>query len=82
MADQPQQQIADAAPADESSALLDALALAVAEERSRLARELHDTVAQALAVLVHKLDQVGEPRTEIVEARALAHQALEEMRRA
>ena len=82
MADQPQQQIADAARTDESPALLDVLALAVAEERSRLARELHDTVAQSLAALVHKLDQVGEPRAEIVEARALAHQALEEMRRA
>lgn len=82
MADQPQQQIADDAPAAEPPALLDELGLAVAEERSRLARELHDTVAQSLAALIQKLDQVGEPRTEIVEARALAHQALEEMRRA
>jgi DNA-binding NarL/FixJ family response regulator/two-component sensor histidine kinase len=82
MSEQPQQQIADAAGAPESSALLEQLALAVAEERSRLARELHDTVAQSLAALVQKLDQVGEPRAEIVEARALAHQALEEIRRA
>lgn len=82
MPEQPQQQITDAAGAAEPPALLEPLALAVAEERSRLARELHDTVAQSLAALVHKLDQVGEPRVEIVEARGLAHQALEEMRRA
>jgi DNA-binding NarL/FixJ family response regulator/two-component sensor histidine kinase len=82
MPDQPQQQSVDAAGAAEPSALLEQLALAVAEERSRLARELHDTVAQSLAALVQKLDQVGEPRAEIVEARALAHQVLEEMRRA
>src|SRR5579885_795525 len=82
MPDQPQQQGVDAAGAAEPSASLEQLALAVAEERSRLARELHDTVAQSLAALVQKLDQVGEPRAEIVEARALAHQVLEEMRRA
>jgi DNA-binding NarL/FixJ family response regulator/two-component sensor histidine kinase len=58
------------------------LSLALAEERTRLARELHDTVAQMLAALVRCLDEIEEPRAEMQEARALAHSALEEVRRA
>ncbi len=58
------------------------LSLALAEERTRLARELHDTVAQTLAALVRCLDEIEEPRAEVQEARALAHSALEEVRRA
>jgi DNA-binding NarL/FixJ family response regulator/two-component sensor histidine kinase len=65
-----------------ASALPQWLSLAVAEERSRLARELHDTVAQTLAALVRCLDAIEEPRAEVQEARALAHAALEEVRRA
>jgi DNA-binding NarL/FixJ family response regulator len=54
----------------------------MAEERTRLARELHDTVAQTLAALVRCLDEIEEPRAEVQEARRLAHAALEEVRRA
>jgi DNA-binding NarL/FixJ family response regulator/signal transduction histidine kinase len=56
--------------------------LAVADERSRLARELHDTVAQSLVALVLRLERIEEPRNELVEARLLARRALEDARRA
>jgi DNA-binding NarL/FixJ family response regulator/signal transduction histidine kinase len=56
--------------------------LAVADERSRLARELHDAVVQSLVALVLRLDRIEEPQGEIAEARLLAHQALEDARRA
>lgn len=56
--------------------------LAVGDERSRLARELHDTVAQSLVALVIRLERVEEPRGELAEARLLARRALEEVRRA
>ncbi|HEU5370747.1 MAG TPA: hybrid sensor histidine kinase/response regulator transcription factor [Ktedonobacterales bacterium] len=57
-------------------------ALALAEERSRLARELHDTVAQSLVALVLRLERIEEPRGELAEARLLARRALEDARRA
>jgi DNA-binding NarL/FixJ family response regulator/signal transduction histidine kinase len=57
-------------------------ALAVADERSRLARELHDTVAQSLVALVLRLEHIEEPRGEVAEARLLARRALEDARRA
>jgi signal transduction histidine kinase len=63
-------------------ARLEVVRLAVAEERSRLASELHDSVAQLLAALVVRLEQLEEARAEVQEARALAHAALEEVRRA
>ena len=56
--------------------------LAVADERSRLARELHDTVAQSLVALVLRLERMEEPRQEVAEARLLARRALEDVRRA
>ncbi len=56
--------------------------LAVSAERSRLARELHDTVAQSLVALVLRLERIEEPRAELGEARLLARRALEEVRRA
>ncbi len=56
--------------------------LAVADERSRLARELHDTVAQSLVALVLRLERIAEPRGDLAEARQLARRALEDVRRA
>ncbi|HEY7350224.1 MAG TPA: hybrid sensor histidine kinase/response regulator transcription factor [Ktedonobacterales bacterium] len=56
--------------------------LAVADERRRLARELHDTVVQSLVALVLRLERIEEPRGEIAEARLLARRALDDIRRA
>ena len=65
--------------------------MAVMEERNRLAREMHDTVAQALAALVLQLEIVQtrldngsmESAVEMLtDARAQARKGLEETRRA
>jgi signal transduction histidine kinase len=57
----------------------------VAEERARLAREIHDTVAQGLTGIVTQLEALGDVPPEIRErldtARALARTSLDEVRR-
>jgi signal transduction histidine kinase len=63
--------------------------VAVAEERARIARELHDVVAHALSVMVlqtgavrHRLpDSVGEDREALKDVEHAGRQALAEMRR-
>jgi signal transduction histidine kinase len=63
--------------------------LAVAEERARIARELHDIVAHALSVMVlqvgavrHKLpDTLGEDREALEDVERTGRTALTEMRR-
>jgi signal transduction histidine kinase len=63
--------------------------LAVAEERARIARELHDIVAHALSVMVlqvgavrHKLpDTLGEDREALEDVERAGRTALTEMRR-
>ena len=63
--------------------------LAVAEERNRLAREIHDTLAQSLIGIMIQTETAGkllvrEPeaaRVEIESARGLARRSLEEARR-
>ena len=63
--------------------------LAVAEERARIARELHDIVAHALSVMVlqvgavrHRLDQLpGEDRDALEDVERTGRTALAEMRR-
>ncbi len=63
--------------------------LAVEQERNRIARDIHDTVAQSLFGIVYSLDacvsmlpaQAEEVRTELIELRALASSAHEEVRR-
>ncbi|HSL47210.1 MAG TPA: sensor histidine kinase [Anaerolineales bacterium] len=63
--------------------------LAVETERNRIARDIHDTVAQSLFGIVYSLDacinmlptQVNEVRNELIELRSLASSAHEEVRR-
>jgi len=65
------------------------MALAVAEERNRLAREIHDTLAQSLTGIILNLESLkpydkAHSQTEAVmlaETEALARRALEEARR-
>jgi signal transduction histidine kinase len=58
----------------------------IAEERARLAREIHDTVAQGLTGIVTQLEAVGElasPQLDerLETARSLARTSLDEVRR-
>jgi signal transduction histidine kinase len=63
--------------------------LAIETERNRIARDIHDTVAQSLFGIVYSLDacinmlptQVNEVRNELIELRSLASSAHEEVRR-
>lgn len=63
--------------------------LAVTEERNRLAREIHDTLAQGLSGIVLQLEavdrlllkEVSKARTELEEAKILARHTLQEARR-
>ena len=63
--------------------------LAVETERNRIARDIHDTVAQSLFGIVYSLDacinmlpsQANEVKTELTELRSLASNAHEEVRR-
>jgi signal transduction histidine kinase len=63
--------------------------LAVETERNRIARDIHDTVAQSLFGIVYSLDacismlplQANEVRGELVELRSLASSAHDEVRR-
>ena len=63
--------------------------LAVETERNRIARDIHDTVAQSLFGIVYSLDacinmlpaQVEEVRNELIELRTLASSAHDEVRR-
>ncbi|RPJ26245.1 MAG: hypothetical protein EHM33_12280 [Chloroflexi bacterium] len=63
--------------------------LAVETERNRIARDIHDTVAQSLFGIVYSLDacismlplQADEVRNELVELRSLASGAHDEVRR-
>lgn len=62
--------------------------LAVTEERNRLARDMHDTLAQSLTGIVLQLETITdlmqnrpeEARQELQEARTLARRSLEEVR--
>ncbi|MEP0804712.1 MAG: sensor histidine kinase [Chloroflexota bacterium] len=63
--------------------------LAVETERNRIARDIHDTVAQSLFGIVYSLDacvnmlpqQADDVRRELIELRSLANSAHEEVRR-
>ncbi len=63
--------------------------LAVETERNRIARDIHDTVAQSLFGIVYSLDacinmlpaQADEVKNELIELRALASNAHDEVRR-
>ena len=58
------------------------------DERARLARELHDTVAQSLVAMITQLEAIDDetlaagPRTRIERSTGLARDALDEARRA
>jgi signal transduction histidine kinase len=66
-----------------------ARSLAVATERNRIARDIHDTVAQSLFGIVYSLDacitmlpqQAADVKNELTELRALASGAHDEVRR-
>ena len=58
----------------------------VAEERARLAREIHDTAAQGLTAIVMQLETIddvpsGQARRRLDTARSLARTSLDEVRR-
>ncbi len=63
--------------------------LAVETERNRIARDIHDTVAQSLFGIVYSLDacinmlpaRADEVRNELIELRSLANNAHDEVRR-
>jgi len=63
--------------------------LAVETERNRIARDIHDTVAQSLFGIVYSLDacitmlpqKVDDVKNELIELRSLANTAHEEVRR-
>ena len=63
--------------------------LAVETERNRIARDIHDTVAQSLFGIVYSLDacitmlpqKADDVRTELIELRTLANNAHDEVRR-
>jgi signal transduction histidine kinase len=63
--------------------------LAIETERNRIARDIHDTVAQSLFGIVYSLDacismlpvQANEVKNELIDLRALASSAHEEVRR-
>ncbi|HEU0293176.1 MAG TPA: sensor histidine kinase [Anaerolineales bacterium] len=63
--------------------------LAVETERNRIARDIHDTVAQSLFGIVYSLDacitmlpeKAGDVKHELIELRTLANSAHEEVRR-
>ncbi len=63
--------------------------LAVETERNRIARDIHDTVAQSLFGIVYSLDacitmlpqKADDVRNELIELRTLAHSAHDEVRR-
>jgi two-component system NarL family sensor kinase len=66
----------------------DATRLARAEERTRLAREIHDTLAQGLTAIalniegaMHRLDHPDQARQRLEQALAIARENLEEARR-
>lgn len=66
-----------------------ARASGIAEERARLARDLHDTVAQALVAVVTQLEAIADgavadpaSRRRVEHAKALAREGLGEARRA
>jgi two-component system, NarL family, sensor kinase len=66
----------------------DATRLARAEERTRLAREIHDTLAQGLTAIalniegaMHRLDHPDQARQRLEQALAIARENLEDARR-